>query len=442
MAMADPVSSKRAAIALGAALLALLVGWRVCSKGDPGKQATEPAGSGTPVNGASGGSGERGPIGLSAPIAAAYAGNGEVVVAGLDAQAKVVRVQRIDANAKVVADGAAFDDLKWSADSDLKLVAHPTEGVAVTWRGLRGGKLVRQLAILGPDLANKGEPAEVDAASCATRDAIWFSDGAKAVARPWTGPSMKVDLPKDKDVSLLCGTSRAFAIVDDDDRTSLLTIGKEAGPAIAVIREGDFAEDEQRELAEYTIGDDVGFVRIGASGAIAVRELTSGALGPLRKLKATIPKDDDVVAVDASSKILTIVHTQDASSACPAEGSAVATKVTALRIDRATFEESTVELSPGRCGHEVGPFFTGVLGDGVSIAWVERSGGAGKARAPITALAHATVMPSGTPALAHVDQPADALVDAGCDGKTCYAVALVRRETPDVPGLAKVLRYE
>jgi hypothetical protein len=118
-------------------------------------------------------------------------------------------------------------------------------------------------------------------------------------------------------------------------------------------------------------------------------------------------------------------------------------KVAAVRVDRQTFDESVVELSPGRCGHEVGPFFTSALGDGVSVAWTERAGGAGRARAPIVALAHALVAPSGTPVLARIEQSAEALVDATCDAAGCFAAALVRREgAPAAPGLAKVLRYK
>ena len=440
--MADPSTTKRAGIALGAGLLAVLVGWRMCSKDDVDRgQGTAPASSGPEAKGASASSGSRAP-GLSAPIAAAHAGNGEVIVAGLDVTAKAIRVLRIDAKDEVIADKVALGDVAWSTDSDLKVVAHPKEGAGIIWRGLRGGELVRQLAILGSDLAVKGEPMDVSAASCATRDTVWFSDGAYAIARPWSGPTSKIDLPKDKDASLLCGTSRAFAVLDEEDRTSILALGTDAGPAVTVVRESDFGEDEQRELAEYTIGEDVGFVRLGGSGAIAVRELTGGGLGPLRKLATSIPKDDDVVAVDASPKVLAIVYTQDASSACPAGDSAVATKVSVLRVNRSTFEESTVELSSGRCGHEVGPFFTGVLGDGVSVAWAERAGGAGKARAPIAGLAHARVMPSGAPSLRRIEQAGDALVDAGCDGTTCHAVVLARRDAPDAPGFAKVLRYE
>ena len=440
--MADPSTTKRAGIALGAGLLAILVGWRMCSKDDVDRgQGTGPASSRPESKGAAA-SKPGSASGLSAPIAAAHAGNGDVIVAGLDVAAKAIRVLRIAAKDEVVGDEVALGDVEWSTDSDLKVVAHPKEGAGVTWRGLRGGKLVRELALLGADLAPRGEPTEVSAASCATRDAVWFSDGSHAVARPWSGPPSKIELPKDKDASLLCGTSRAFAVLDDEDRTSILALGTDARAAVTVVRESDFGEDEQRELAEYTAGEDVGFVRLGMSGAVAVRELSGGTLGALRKLKTAIPKDDDVVAVDASAKVLAIVYTQDASSACPAGDSAVATKVTVLRVDRATFEESTVELSAGRCGHEVGPFFTGVLGDGVSVAWAERAGGAGKARAPIAGLAHARLMPSGAASVGRIEQAGDALVDAGCDGTTCHAVVLARRDTPDAPGFAKVLRYK
>jgi hypothetical protein len=190
-------------------------------------------------------------------------------------------------------------------------------------------------------------------------------------------------------------------------------------------------------------------VRLGVSGAVTLREVKAGAPGPIHKLKTTIPRDDDVVAVDASPRAVVIVFTEDVGDACPnandaGSTGAASTRVKALRIDRTTFEESIVELSPGMCGREVGPFFTGALGDTVSVAWVERVPVAGKARAPVAGLAHRVVPAAGPPGeLARSDQPADALVDAGCDGARCYAVALARREGMDamVPGLARVIRY-
>ncbi len=370
--------------------------------------------------------------------------NGEVVVAGLDAAAGVVRVQRIDANDRVVADRAVLTNVAGSTDAEIKVSANPTEGVAVTWRGLRAGKLVRQLVVLGPDLAPRGEPTDVSAASCATTDAVWLSDGKAAIARSWKGATRKVELPKEEDSSLLCGASHAFALIESEDRTGIvpLSFGDAPRAPLTVLRESEFGDDEQRELAEYTVGEDVGIVRLGMSGTIGVREITKGALGPLRKLKTSIPKDDDVVAVDASPKVLVIVFTQDVSSACPsASGSIVAsTKVSALRVDRQTFEESTVEISPGRCEHEVGPFFTGVVGDGVSVAWTERTGGLGRARAPIAGLAHVVLAQAGNATLARIEQAVDALVDAGCDGTRCYAAALVPGDAGAASSV-RVLRY-
>lgn len=459
--MADEGSARRLGVKLAAASAAVAVVVWLFARGDgAGGRGEGALGPAAPDASAPPGSGPSAPgpgaPGLSAPIAAAHVANGEVLVAALDVAARGIRVQRVAADDRIVADRVVLDDVAWSTDADLKLAAHAAGDAALTWRGLRGGKLVRDLVVVGADLAAKEPRGEVAAASCATRDGVWFSDGARATSRPFGGAPRAVDLPKDKDSSLLCGPGRAFAVLDEDDGTSILPLGPASGPsdaaapeALAVLRERDFGDDEQRELAEYTVGDDVGVVRLGGSGAVAIREVAGVVVGPLRRLKATLPKDDDVVAVDASPKVLAIVYSEDVSAACPSGpggpgDGAVATKVMVLRVDRESLEESTVELAPGRCGYEIGPFFTGVLGDAVSVAWAERSGGAGRARAPIAGLAHAVVARAGAPSLARVEQRADALVDAGCDGARCYAVALVRRDEADAtsPGSAKVLRYE
>ena len=412
------------------------------------------------------------PGGLSAPIAAARGEGGDVVVAGLDVPARAIRVQRISPKDEVTADRTIFEGVKWSSESELRVVP-AAGGVAVTWRGLRGGKLVRQLLILGSDLASKGDVIDVAAASCATRDALWFTDGKRVHGRPWTGRPTRSDLPRDKDAALVCGQHRAFALLDEDDGTSLLVLGggdaaneldagkstaagkgADAGKiavsagAIPLLKESDFGEDDQRERAEYTVGDDLGVVRLAVSGAVAMREVRAGTPGPLRRLKTTIPRDDDVVAVDASPRAVVVVFTEDVGEGCSGEGGTTpSTRIKALRVDRISFEESIVELSPGMCGREVGPFFTGALGDAVSVAWVERVPIAGQARAPVDGLAHRLVVPAGPLGdLVRSDQPADALVDAGCfsgPDRGCYAVALARKAGMDamVPGVARVIRY-
>jgi hypothetical protein len=299
--------------------------------------------------------------------------------------------------------------------------------------------------MVGADLARKGSPVEVSGPSCATKDAIWFTNGKRAHARSWSGATIDVDLPKEKEASLVCGMTRAWAFLEEDDGTSFLPLGAVDGgraSTVRLIRESDFGEDEQRERSEYAVGDDFGVVRLASSGALAFREVKDGVVGTLKKARSKIPHDDDVVAVDASPRALVVVFTQDASSACP-EGQA-STRVSALRIDRGSSEETEVVLSPGMCSREVGPFFTGAVGDGVSVAWVERVPAAGKPKASIVALAHAFVPASGpAQAVQRLDVAADALVDAGCDSDRCYAAALERKSGTDgmVPGPIRVLRY-
>lgn len=468
------LSRSASRIGLGAVVAVIAGSGCTCSKASESAAdgATEAASEEAPVVAKALG----GPGGLSAPIAAARGEQGDVVVAGLDVLASAIRVQRISAKDEVIGERTIFDGMKWSSESELKVVP-AAGGVAVTWRGLRSGKLVRQMLLLGPDLAPKGEPHDVAAASCATRDALWFTDGKRVTSRPWTGSTTRSELPKDKDAALVCGTHRAFALLDEEDGTSLLLLGgSSAGDAgasdagasnaattdaggrgrdggssasvtVHLLKESEFGEDEQRERSEYTVGDDVGVVRLSVAGAVSMREVKGSTPGPLHKLKTTIPRDDDVVAVDASPRAVVVVFTEDVGEACPKDGSSAttaSTRVKALRIDRTTFEESIVELSPGACGREVGPFFTGALGDSVSVAWVERVPVAGQPKAPVAGLAHRTVPASGPAGdLARIDQPADALVDGGCDGTRCYAVALARRDGMDamVPGLARVLRY-
>jgi hypothetical protein len=397
------------------------------------------------------------PVGLSAPIAAARVEGGDIVVAGLDVPAKAIRVQRLDANNDaVVADRTVLDALKWSSEADLK-IAPAGKGVAITWRGLRAGRLVRQLVVLAPDLAPKGEAVEVTAASCVTQDAVWYTDGRKAFGRAWAafgqtdGQATKLALPGEADVSLVCGAHRAWAVLDEDDGASFVALGdggaaRDAGsePKTRLFDEAAFGEDDARERGEFSVGEDLGIVRLATSGAVALREVRAGVLGPVRKLKTVLPRDADVVAVDASSRAIAIVYTDDVVDACADAGGGATARIAVLRVDRGGEGEETFELSPGTCGREVGPFFTGAVGDAVSIAWVERIPVAGQARAPIAGLAYRTMPAQGAPgALARIDQPADALVDAGCDSARCYAVALARREGMDamVPGVARVVRY-
>jgi hypothetical protein len=394
--------------------------------------------------------------GWAAPIAATHVNDGAVVVAGVDLAAKAIRVRKIGEKDEILADRIVLEGVAPSTEADLKVVP-AAGGAAITWRGLRQGKLVRELVVTRPDLTPIGSPVEVAAASCATRDALYWTDGKKVHARRWTeaapsaadsslGPASLFDLPKDKEAGLVCAAHRAFAVLEEEEATSLLPfplLSADASTsmpaAMSLLRDRDFGDDEQRERAEYTVDDDFGVVRLGNAGNLAIRELRAGALQPIRRLKTSIPHDDDVVAVDASPRGLVIVYTQEMSEACPS--GAVATKVRAIRVDRTTWEESSVDLAPGACGREVGPFFTSAKGEGVVIAWVEHTSATGKARAPISGVAHVLVTASGAaPTLERIEEAAEALVDAGCDATHCYAAALVREAETNRSNV-RVLRY-
>ena len=374
--------------------------------------------------------------GLARPFAADAMGNGDVVVAAVDGQAG--RVQRINGTESIVANKLVLRDVVPSPDAEMKVFAQP-EGIYVLWRGLHEGKLGRFLVALDPDLKVRTATSVSSSVLCGTRTDLWMLDGERVTAHPYAaGATRSVALPKDRDASLLCSTSAAYAVLDADERTEVMALeDKGAVKPTTVLKDSEFGEDEQRELSEFTTADGPGFVRLAASGAIALREVNAGKAGTLHRLKTAIGRDDDVVAADASGRIAVIVYTEDLAEdggdrACP--------RVMALRVDRQSFEETTLELSAGRCGFEVGPFFTSAVGDAVSVAWPERTGGTGQPRAPVVSLATSLVAAGPAPALARIDQAAEAMVDATCDANACYAVALTHA-SEGAPGVAKVVRY-
>lgn len=443
------MTSTRIGVGFGLSLgvMALLAGCRGCSKSESsdGKVTGAASSASTATNSHELSTPK--PAGMSAPIAAAHGADGSVIVAGFDASEKAIRVLRIDAKDHVSPSQIALSNAVTTPDSELKVHTHGADGTFVVWRGNRGTRLVRQILRLDANLAPKGDPNDIPVASCATQDGVWVSDGSQVLARAWSGSTSIVPLPRDKDSGILCGPTRAYALMDEDDGVSVLPLGSTDAKPFELLREKDFGGDDQRDIGEYTVGDDLGIVRISNSGALAIRELHGDKVAPLHRLKTTIGKDDDISAIDASPELVTIVFTRDSSSTCAAPPNGgdtpVASDVLALRVRRDTFEESVLELAKGKCGTETGPFFTGALGTAVSVAWIERAGGAGKARAPIVGLVHASIGASGPVTTKRIEQAADAIVDAGCDGTRCYAAALVRpnQDETTAADAIKVLRY-
>jgi len=387
---------------------------------------------------------------FSAPIAAARVG-GEDVVAGLVAAERVVRVVALSGG-RVAWTTDAFRGVGWTPDADLR-VQPADDGVVLVWRGAVGGKSGRTAVVLGPRGEARGEPFSIGTAWCATTGALaWIEPQrggpARVLARRWADAQATpvATVPADRDPGLACG-DRALTVLgdgDDDVTATRLTPGEVGKPSEAVIlRQADFGGDEDREHHVYSVGDDLGLVRLSASGAVAWREVRSaGTPTPWRRLEHAIPADDDVVAVDGDAAETLIVTTHEADDDCP-DVAATAASVRALRIDRTTSAESVFDLAPADCDRSPGPFWiAAVPGAGATVAWVERRAKLPPRAAPIDAVVFRVLRPDGARA-GRVDVIADAVADGGCDARGCMLAALVRPPGGDgmQPAPIRVLGY-
>jgi hypothetical protein len=376
---------------------------------------------------------------FSAPIGAARVDHLDVV-AGLIAAEGTVRAMGLGPGG-VAWTADVLHGVAWAPDAELRLEA-AAGGIAVVWRGLRDGKAGRSMVLIGPRGEPRGEPVDVGALSCATSEGIaWVgphAPGASRVrARRWADlqarPRDVVDVPAERDPALVCGDHDVIVLGDgDDDLTaSTFTPGDAAPrPAVVVLHEADFA-DEQREHDAFTIGDDLALVRIGASGTIAVRDVPRGGPpGTWRRLKRSLPGDDEAVAVDGDAASMVLVATHDADTGCAVASAGSAESVRAIVVDRKTGGESLVDLAPADCDRSRGPFWIATSPAGLVVGWVERRTKLASKAAPIAAAAFRVLRPDGVRE-ARIDQDADAIADGGCDERGCFVAVLVREPGSD-----------
>jgi hypothetical protein len=384
---------------------------------------------------------------FSRPIAATHVEGGGVVVAGLVVPHSSIGVARLAPDGATRWATEILAGVKWSANAALYASA-AGESAAIAWRGLRDGGVVTQLVSFSPSGTPRGSPWDVGAAACGTGEALaWIErarGGTRVRMRAWTAPSPDdvATLPADRDPSVVCGTHRVLALGEGDDDITAVTIDgpDAAAPPRVIVRDRDFSGDEEREHDEYTVGDALGIVRIGKAGAIAVRELVDQTVSPWRKVAHKLAEADDVVAVDADPHSVLIVFTRDQSSKC--SGTA-ASSVHVLRLERGGEGETLLDVAPGECGRELGPFWTGALAGSFVVAWPERSPKGDSKTAPISGLAYRTIVRDALGDLRRVVRASDDLVDAGCDQDRCYAVALVRAPGTDdsLPEAVETISY-
>jgi hypothetical protein len=385
---------------------------------------------------------------FSAPIGATRVGHVDVV-AGLVVAEGTVRATGIT-NGVAVWSIPAVHDAAWAPDAEIRLQS-VADGIALLWRGLRAGKSARTLILLGPSGEPRGEPMEIGSTFCGTDDGLAWTGTHKSGPTPvnalrWSEHEAReiLALAPDREPSLVCGDHAIVVLGDgDDDLTaSTFTPGDAtASPPIVASRDADFTDDE-REHDAYSIGDDLGLVRVGASGSVAMREVPrAGVPGPWRRLKHGLSADDDIVTVDGDRAVTLLVVTHESDSAC-AEPGLTSESVRAIRVDRQTGEESVVELAPADCDRSRGPFWIAQAPGGPVVAWVERRTSAPPKSAAIAGMAFRALRSDGMGAGA-IDQPADAFVSGGCDDRDCSAAALVREPGSDGmrPSVIRLFSY-
>ena len=419
----------------------------------------------------------------SAPIGATRITDGTVLVAGLVVPTTSITLTGMSPAGATMWRTEALADVAWNSDAHLSVLP-VGDGAAVIWLGPRGGKMGTYAVLIGAHGETKHVPIEMGTAPCATRDAIVWVDptaassvpmsrggdaGARGPAAASLAPSARASsVPTgsatarhiraltwgSEDIrdlgslgggpvpSLMCGDHVVYAIADsDDDRTVRTMLGGDSMVAPYIIDDNDFGEDEERDFQTYSIGDDLGMVRLANSGAIALRDIRAGKLGAWQRLSHKLADDDDIELVDGDAASVAIVYTNDDANEC--SGSDVAAKsVHALRVDRNTHKDAPpLLLAPAECGKDVAPFWIGQTSESLVVGWIEQGK---RGDAPIRGFAFQVLTPGVTNGAAHhVQQPSDALVAAACHGNTCYAVGLAREDGMDgmVPEPVKLLRY-
>ena len=392
---------------------------------------------------------------LSAPIAAAHLPDGSILVAGLVVTRAAIALVRVDPAGSTLWTHDVLVAAGWAPDAEVRVYAGGDGSAFVYWKGLHGGKQVRELVSVGPDGQARGEPEEVGPTACATEDGpSWIvrrSDRlSHLLTRGWAEPKSHelFVYPSDVDPSIACGAHRTFALMEGDDTFALARA--DGGAAEMLLRQKDC--DEGCEHIEYTASDDLGVLRTSPSGVVDFREVQNERVLPLHKLTHKLHHDDDVVAVDAHAGSLLVAYTRDVAGECSGAADGRTTLRALVTRRPGGPPETEAKLAAAECGTEIGPFWTGFVTRGAApdsakdawvVAWPERPTKKSAIDPPIAGLGFVTLSGESVSEVTRITAPADALVDAGCDDRACYAVALLRPPATDgmVPGTARILRY-
>lgn len=376
---------------------------------------------------------------LSLPVAADHDHSGNVYVAGLVAARGVIDLSRFDPSGRLVWNADALDQVAYSADAHLAVLATP-DGAAVVWRGLRGGKRSRIAGWVSPD-GKVGAAFPVGSNACATSSALLSlgDKGAVTARRLPAGPEKRVaTVAEGRDSIVVCGaTTRAFVVDEGEDDIGVRAIEDGvAKPRALLVAPDDLGDDEIREHDDFTIGDVLGQLLLTEAGHLVLREYTQGPTAR-RPLTAVVGRDSDLMAADGNASRVVAIVARDASGRCDGE---TGTDVLAVDVPLPSGQDRTIEVAQAECGHDLGPYWVAPTDTEVYVAWAVRGPRTGD-HAPVEALAWADIDAPTPGAVHHVKLSAEDVVFAGCAKSECKFVSLDRPAGTDgmVPGAARVL---
>jgi hypothetical protein len=354
---------------------------------------------------------------FSAPIGAARA-RGFVFAAALDVPRSAIVLSKLQGDGKTEWMRDVLTEVKWIHDADVRVFA-AGDGAAVVWRGQRAGKPGRWAVVTDATGTPKGEPFAVGSEICATSEGLAWTLERAVRYRKWSEAqdAELATVPEGKSPIIACGEKKAHVLAHGDDDLSLGSVR--------------VAEGEGTTHA-FSFGDDLGVVAVQGT-KIASREMRAGALGAWRAWKPTIDDTDDVHAVDGDARHVAVVYEHEEEGGCKKKD---APSLHALVLSGG--EEKHVLLAPHDCAHERTNFWI-AFRDQPTVAWLERLPQKDSDSPPIVGLGYAGL--DGKPK--RIVQRADSIVEAGCEGGTCFAVALVREPGSDgmKPGPLALLRF-
>lgn len=235
--------------------------------------------------------------------------------------------------------------------------------------------------------------------------------------------------------SLLCGKTRAFALVEREKERVARSLG--VPPLDVALLGGEREQDEaEQSFAAYIAGDELIAVRVGAKSGLRFRSWDGASREPGPWVRADLPPAPDLsielalVAGDALALVTT--HSVEPAKPCPDESSDVVAELSIVRRADGVVRRAADRLETWRCGAEPGPFWGGTPGGRFVVGWprgVDTACAKLGARYGGLTVAAASVEGKGTPRVERIGAPAEAIEDAGCDDERCVAVALGRGET-------------